>query len=75
MAKGIRVTVEDLETGETETKEFVDDYLLICAGSRYLAHANHYPGNGTAVLTVKTDRGGSDSAPSDEVEKPEQAET
>lgn len=59
MDKGIRVTVEDLDTGETETTVFFDDYMLICAGNRYLAHTNHFPGVGTTVLTVKTDRSGS----------------
>lgn len=34
---GIRVTVEDLATGEVETREVMDDYVLICAGRKYLA--------------------------------------
>lgn len=36
VAKGIRVTVEDLETGETESREFMDDYAIICAGNVFL---------------------------------------
>lgn len=52
--KGIRVTVKDLATGEEESKEIVDDYILITAGNRYLAHTNAF-GNGTHVLTVKVD--------------------
>lgn len=52
--KGIRVTVKDLETGKEESKEIVDDYILITAGNRYLAHTNAF-GNGTHVLTVKVD--------------------
>lgn len=52
--KGIRVTVKDLETGEEESQEIVDNYILITAGNRYLAHTNMFA-NGTAVLTVKVD--------------------
>lgn len=47
----IKVTVEDTETGETEPT-IVEDYLLIVAGSCYLATRQAYP-NGTHVLTVK----------------------
>jgi hypothetical protein len=50
--KGIRVTVKDLETGKEESQEIVNDYILITAGNRYLAHTNAF-GNGTHVLTVK----------------------
>lgn len=57
MSKGIRVTVEDLETGETASREFMDDYALICAGNVFLdstvTHAN-----GTHVLTVKRAKSG-----------------
>lgn len=50
--KKIRVTVEDLETGDKESAEIENDYLLVCAGSRYLAHINAFA-NGTTVLTIK----------------------
>ncbi len=50
---GIRVTVEDLATGETESQEIRDDYVIVCAGSCYVAHVNDYPMKGTQVLTVK----------------------
>lgn len=50
--KGIRVTIEDLEEGTTETKLIWNDYLLIAAGDRYLANVNAHS-NGTHVLTVK----------------------
>lgn len=53
MSAQIRVTVEDLATGDTESTEIADDYILIAAGSCYLAHVNDYPMKGTAVLTVK----------------------
>lgn len=52
-AKGIRVTIEDLATGTTETKEVVDDYLVITAGCFYLAHTNWYSRSGTTQLTIK----------------------
>jgi len=53
--KGIRVTVTDLETGEQESKEIENDYILICAGDRYLFHTNAHA-NGTHVLTIKVDK-------------------
>ncbi len=49
---GIRVTVEDLATGESESQEIHDDYVIVCAGSCHVAHVNAF-GNGTHVLTVK----------------------
>lgn len=55
--KQIRVTVKDLQTGEEETVEISDDYLLICAGSCYLDGTQVYPTMGTHVLTVKGRRG------------------
>jgi hypothetical protein len=50
---GIRVTAEDLETGEKETQEITDDYVIITAGSCYVDGIQTYPGTGTHVLTVK----------------------
>ena len=55
VAKGIRVTVEDLETGETESREFMDDYAIICAGNVFLDSTVTYS-NGTHVLTVKREQ-------------------
>ena len=49
----IRVTVEDLATGETDSAEVTDDYIVICEGSCYVAHTNTYPQKGTHVLTIK----------------------
>lgn len=49
----IRVTVEDTETGETETAEIWDDYILICAGSCYLADTQASMTTGAHQLTVK----------------------
>jgi hypothetical protein len=49
---GIKVTVTDLKTGQSRSHVIQDDYVLVCAGNRYLAHTNAF-GNGTHVLTVK----------------------
>jgi len=49
----IRVTVLDTESGDTETREIDNDYILICAGTCVLAHTNTYPAKGTHVLTIK----------------------
>ena len=54
VSEGIRVTVEDLETGETETVTVVNDWYLLTVGDRYLASSQHFK-NGTSVLTVKRD--------------------
>lgn len=48
----IRVTVEDLATGETETVEVKDDYVILAAGSCDVAHVQAFA-NGTHILTVK----------------------
>jgi hypothetical protein len=50
---GIRVTVQDLVTGDSETQEIHDDYVIVCAGTCYVAHVNDYPTKGTQILTVK----------------------
>jgi hypothetical protein len=52
--KPIRVTVEDLLTGEKETAEIIDNYVIICAGRRYQSSIQHYPSSGTDVVTIKT---------------------
>lgn len=56
----IRVTVADLLTGETKSHEIRDDYVVVCAGSCHVAHAQVYPAKGTHVLTIK---GRADAAP------------
>jgi len=48
----IRVTVEDLATGEIGTREFENDYMLITEGDHYLDGIQAYT-NGTHVITVK----------------------
>jgi hypothetical protein len=49
---GIRVTVEDLETGDGESVVIADDYVVTTAGSCYVAHTQAYA-NGTHILTIK----------------------
>ncbi|GAB2762813.1 hypothetical protein [Nocardioides pakistanensis] len=49
----IRVTVEDLATGETETKDLEDDVLVIVEGSAYVHGVQSFPRVGTQVWTVK----------------------
>lgn len=53
MSKGIRVTVEDLETGEAQSQEIDDDYVLVTAGSCYVAYTNTFPARGTYIITIK----------------------
>jgi hypothetical protein len=51
--KGIRVTVTDLETGESQSAEITDNYVLICAGSAYRSGVQVFPKAGTHVVTIK----------------------
>lgn len=59
MSSAIRVTVTDLETGESDTVEIMDDYVLTTAGSCYLEHCQAFS-KGTHILTIKGRR---DAAP------------
>jgi hypothetical protein len=49
----IRVTVEDLESGDTESQEIENDYIIVCAGSCHVAQILSYPTKGTQILTIK----------------------
>lgn len=52
--RGIRVTVEDLETGERRVREVAaGDYILVTAAPCRLDSTQAYPVKGTVVLTVK----------------------
>ena len=49
---GTRVTAKDISTGESDSVELLDDYILITDGKCELTHTQVYA-NGTHVLTVK----------------------
>lgn len=55
--KGVKVTCEDLETGESDSVTIWDDVLVVTAGSAYIAGVQDYPAKGTQVYTIKG-RGG-----------------
>ncbi len=48
----IRVTVEDLETGETESREIMNDYIIVTAGECYVSSTQSWK-NGTHQLIIK----------------------
>lgn len=50
---GVRVTCEDVDTGESESKVLHDDWMVITDGRYYLDGVQSYPGTGTVVLTIK----------------------
>ena len=52
----VRVTVEDLTTGEKDAVEVRNDYVLIAVGDCYLEHTNVYS-TGTHILTIKGSKG------------------
>lgn len=53
LGEPIKVTVSDPTTGEVLGEQIVEnDYVVICAGDRYLAHTTAHA-NGTHVLTIK----------------------
>jgi hypothetical protein len=53
MSKGIRVTVEDLDTGEREEKTLpAGEYLVIATEPCHVAHTTAH-GNGTHIVTIK----------------------
>lgn len=50
----IKVTCEDTETGDTDTKIIPDNnYVLIVTGKCELTNTQVYPAKGTHVLTIK----------------------
>ena len=51
----IEITVRDLDTGEIERQEISDDYVVVCAGRRYVSYVQTFA-NGTAVITIKVER-------------------
>lgn len=50
----LRVTVEDLETGDKETKEMPKgEYFILTTAPCHVAHTSSYPAKGTHILTIK----------------------
>lgn len=50
----VRVTVEDLATGEQQTKDLPDgEYFVLTTGGCHVAHTNSYPAKGTHIVTIK----------------------
>ena len=52
----IRVTVTDTETGDTETREIADNFIIVVAGTAHVASQQIHlvkDGTTTTVLTVK----------------------
>ena len=52
----IRVTVTDTETGDTETQEITDNFVIVVAGTAFVASQQIHrvkDGTTTTVLTVK----------------------
>ena len=54
---GTAVTARDLATGESETNEIRDDYVIVTDGRCYVSGTTVYA-NGTHVITVKKERAG-----------------
>lgn len=48
----LRITCEDTETGDTESRTIENDYCLITDGDLYLDGIQRHA-NGTVVLTIK----------------------
>lgn len=53
MTAYFRITVEDLDTGDKQVREFAEgDYVVTTLGDCYLDRVNTYS-NGTVQLTIK----------------------
>lgn len=50
--KGVRVTVLD-DRCRGETSVIDDNYIVVCAGRRYVAHTQVYPKSGMHIGTIK----------------------
>lgn len=50
---GVRVTAEDLDTGETESRIIVDDVSIVTAGTCYVHGVQDWPQACTQVWTIK----------------------
>jgi translation elongation factor P/translation initiation factor 5A len=50
----LRVTCEDLATGEKESVELpAGEYLVLTTEPCHVAHTQAFPGKGTHVITIK----------------------
>jgi hypothetical protein len=50
----LRITVLDLETGDTETAEMpAGEYFILCTAPCYVAHTQSFGGGKTVQLTIK----------------------
>lgn len=54
MSDAIQVTITDPDSGEVLAEKLLDnDYLVVCAGNRYVDGVQAYPTKGTVVVTIK----------------------
>lgn len=52
--KVLRITVEDLETGDTDTTEIpAGEYVVLTTEPCRVAHTSSYPQKGTHIVTIK----------------------
>lgn len=59
MTDPVKVTVSDPDTGEVLGEQVIDDdYVIVCAGTAYLAGTQVHPETGTHQLVVKGARRG-----------------
>jgi hypothetical protein len=49
---GTRVTCTDVDTGQSDSVEIMNNYVVITDGTYYVAHEQRHA-NGTVVLTLK----------------------
>lgn len=54
----IRVTVVDLETGDTESSEIADDVMVIVHGTAAVDSIQNYAAKGKQVWTISGIKGG-----------------
>ena len=50
---GTRVTVTDIDSGDSESTVIKDNYVVICDGDRYVSNVQVHPTTGTAVITIR----------------------
>jgi hypothetical protein len=50
---GTRVTAEDVDSGQQESRVIKDDYNLVTDGDCYVANIRAYPKSGTHMITIR----------------------